>query len=301
MRPHRAGCRALALLLVLAATGTGLASPAAAAGKRHAIENVVSIFGEAGDPITGGKAQVWRSGTDVVTATTSPSRDEVRVRAQAAGGERFDFRFQARQGEDFTFGMSDTAAVPTDQLGALTIIGGGRTCADGQTGHFRVVDTALDLSKFWILFEHRCTGSSGSSFGEVQINQPHDRALLIAPSRVEFPGKEIGSEGTTVPITLINTGSAPIAFQSAEIVGRATRTTANPVIDDNLTAAGTLTYVISGNSCASLQPGERCTVLVTYRPLIYGPVEAYLRVVDALGAEHRTTLSAESRVPDQTG
>ena len=301
MRPHRAGFRALALTLGLAAAGSGFATPAAAADKpRRSLENVVSIFGEAGDPVTGGKAQVWRAGTDLLKVTTSPTRDEVRVVAKAAGGEQFDFRFQARQGEDFTWGDSETGSAPTERLGALTIVGGGRSCAGGQTGHFRVVDTSLDLTKLWILFEQRCAGSTGSSFGEIRINQVNDADLMVAPSRVEFPGKEIGGEGATVPITLINTGSSPIAFKSAEIVGRTTRTTATPTIDDNLTFTGTLTYGISGNTCAALKPGERCTVLITYRPLFYGPVEAFLRVVDSLGREHTMTMSSETRFPGQT-
>jgi hypothetical protein len=232
--------------------------------------------------------------------TSSPTRDGVRVLATAPGGERYDFRFQTRQGEDFTFGESDTAATSTPEHGALTITGGGRSCAGGQTGHFTILDTTPDLQRLWILFEQRCTGAAGSSFGEIRINQVSDSALLIAPSRVEFPNKPIGMDGVTVPITLVNTGSAPIAVQTAEVVGRSTRTTATPLIDDNLALAGLLTFGVSGSTCGALDPGASCVVLVTYRPLVLGPVEGLLRISDSQGEQHTMSLAAYTDVPGTT-
>ncbi|HUR74352.1 MAG TPA: hypothetical protein VMZ00_08750 [Sporichthya sp.] len=299
MRPHRAICRALTVTLGLAVAGIGLATPAAAhdQGRKGVTGSVVSIFGEAGDPVTGGESQVWRTGRDAVTMTTSPTRDAVRVLARAPGGEQYDFRFQTRAGEDFTFGESDTAATSTPEHGALSIVGGGRSCAGGQTGHFTVLDVTPSLSRVWLLFEQRCAGSAGSSFGEIRINEDSDPALLIAPTRVEFPNKPYGSDGGTVPITLVNTGSKAIALQRAQIVGRSTRTTATPLIDDNFAANGLLAFGVSGNTCGALAPGESCVVLVTYRTLILGPVEAYLDVIDAGGGQHRMSLAAYTDLP----
>ncbi len=155
-----------------------------------------------------------------------------------------------------------------------------------------MLDTTPDLRRVWILFEQRCTGAAGSSFGEIRINQDNDPALMIAPKRVEFPSKPLGMDGGTVPVTLINTGDEAIAFSSAEIVGRSTRTTATPLIDDNFAINGLLSFGISGNNCASVAPGESCVVLVTYRPVVLGPVEAYLNVVDTRGGAHQMSLAA---------
>ncbi len=33
------------------------------------------------------------------------------------------------------------------------------------------------------MFEQRCAGATGSSFGEIRINEENDPALLIAPAR----------------------------------------------------------------------------------------------------------------------
>jgi hypothetical protein len=298
MRPHRAACHALALTLALAVAGTGLATPASAQDQaRRSFGSVVSIFGEAGDPVTAGKNQVWRAGPDVVTMTSTPTRDEVQILAKAPDGEQYAFRFQTRQDADFTFGTSETAATRTPELGTLTVVGGDRSCAGGGTGHFTVLDTTPDLRRVWILFEQRCEGAAGSSFGEIRINQDNDPALLIAPNRVEFPSKPLGADGGTVPVTLINTGDQAIAFQSAEIIGRSTRTTATPMIDDNFAINGLLSFGISGNNCASLAPGESCVVLVTYRPIVLGPVEAYLSVVDSRGAAHKMSLAAYTVPP----
>jgi hypothetical protein len=296
MRSHRALSRAFALTLGLAAAGTGVATPAAAAARQpvfsRAIGNVVSLFGEAGDPVTGGTAHVWRTGPDAVTM--SRAGEGVRIRATSSGGERFDFLFQPRVGQQFTGSeYPDADAAPSAEHGALQVTGAGRSCAGGSSGDFQVLDVDPDLSRLWVLFEQRCAGAGGSSFGEIRINEAYDPALLIAPSRVEFPAKPFGLDGGTVPVTLINTGSAPITFRTAEIAGSPSHTTTSPVGDDTLGLAGTLTFGVSSSSCGTLQPGESCVVLVTYRPLFLSPVEAHLRLSDSTAArEHDMSLAA---------
>lgn len=293
MRPHRAVCRALALTLGLVAAGTGLATPAAAVSRTV---STVSIFGEAGDPLTGGEARVWRSGHDTVTMTTAD--DGVRILAKAPDGTAFDLLVQARTGERFIHGeFPDTAATPTADHAALDLTSAGRSCEGGQTGHFKLLDVSPDLQRVWILFEQRCAGATGSSFGEIRINQEADPALLITTARLEFPDQVYGTGGTTVPVTVVNTSSEPITIRAAEIIGRPTRTTANPVIDESLGLAQTLSFAVSGTTCRTLAPGESCVVMVTYRPVLLGPVEASLKVTDAAAGKHEMYLAAFSDTP----
>src|SRR5690242_2691429 len=104
--PHRFVRPALALTLGLACAGTGLATPAQAADRPR--PNVVTIFGEAGDPVTGGKSQVWHSGPDAVTMRLVG--DGVEVKASTPGGDSFSFRAIPRKGESLTYGTYEVVS-----------------------------------------------------------------------------------------------------------------------------------------------------------------------------------------------
>lgn len=269
----------LALGLCLGA-GIGGAAPAAAAEAGRSTDRVVlSIFGEAGDPVTEGLPRVWRTGRDAISV--SRSGDEVRVSARTTGRELFEIVLAPKAGEQFTYGgFFDATATPTAGQPTLRVAGGDRSCS-GSTGHFRVLDNSPNLDRLWILFEQRCDGAAGSSFGEIRVNADQDRALLVAPARVEFPDQELGTEGALVPMTLINIGSETITFGAPQLVGRPTTSPLTPVGDDSLGLTGTASFRIQSSTCTTLEPGASCEILVVFRPLLPGPVEASLVVPDS--------------------
>ena len=280
----------LALGLCLGA-GIGGAAPAAAGEAARPTDRVVlSIFGEAGDPVTEGSPRVWHTGRDAISV--SRSGDEVRVSARATGQELFEIVLAPRAGEQFTYGgFFDATAAPTATQPTLKVTGGDRSCA-GSTGQFRVLDNSPNLDRLWILFEQRCEGATGSSFGEIRVNVDRDLALLVAPSRVEFPQQELGTESVLVPMTLINIGSEAVTFGTPQVVGRPTKTPLSPVGDDPVGLAGAASFRIQSSSCATLEPGASCAILVAYRPVLPGPVEASLVVPDStrLGS-HQMSLA----------
>lgn len=280
----------LALGLCLGA-GIGGAAPAAAGEAARSTDRVVlSIFGEAGDPVTGGSPRVWRTGRDAVSV--SRSGDQVRVSARASGQELFEIVLAAKAGEQFTYGgFFDATATPTAGRPTLKVSGGDRSCP-GSTGHFRVLDNSPNLDRLWILFEQRCEGAAGSSFGEIRVTADQDRALLVAPSRVEFPEQELGTEGALVPMTLINIGSEAITFGTPQLVGRPTKSPLTPVGDDSAGLVGTASFRIRSSTCTTLAPGASCEILVAYRPVLPGPVEASLEVPDSTRTgSHRMSLA----------
>lgn len=292
--------RALRPVLAVTLTVTGamaLASPAVAdtgAVVDRPRGNVVSIFGDAGDPVGQGKTKVWRSGADKVTMT--PAGEGVRVRAQSPDGEVLEIVAQPWQHGLFSNGeFPNAGATPTATAGALTVVNGGRSCTGGGSGWFKILDRSEDQGRLWLLFEQRCAGAAGPLFGEIRINQENDPALLTAPMRFEFPAEQIGTAGATVPITVINTGSEPVTINSADIVGQPGYGPFRPVGDDNFGLGGTVTFGIVGNTCAVLQPGESCVVLTHYRPLLFAPTEAVVTLSDSTPAgKHSSSVSAPS-------
>ncbi|GAA0637132.1 hypothetical protein GCM10009547_46810 [Sporichthya brevicatena] len=289
MRTHLALRRGLALTLCLAAAGAGLATPAAAAARTDTV--VVSIFGEPGDPVTGGTSHVWRTGPDSVRAVRSG--DGLRITAQNPGAERFVFDLIPPAGEPMTVGTHhDPTATPTAGRAVLNVTGGNRSCTGGQSGHFEVLDFSADANRFWALFEQRCAGAGGSYFGEIRINAETPRGPLIAPSRLQFPARAFGAGAISVPITVVNTGTEALAFGAPMIEGRPAKSAASRLGDDDIGIAGTLSFAVRESTCAAVPAGESCTVWVTYSPLFPGPVEAYLVLPDTrTGDRYRSSLA----------
>lgn len=282
----------LVLGLGLSAT-LGLGAPATAAqdAGRYSERAVVSIFGETGDPVTAGTPRAWHSGRDAVSVTRSG--EGIRVTARSAGQDAFEILLLPKPGEQFTYGgFFDARPTPTAGHPTLKVAGGAHSCRSGSSGHFRVLDNSPSLSRLWILFEQRCAGAPGSSFGEIRLNVDQDRSLLVSPVRIEFPQHDVGTEGVTVPVTFFNIGSEAITFGTPQVVGRPTKTPTTPVGDDPFGAAGTVSFQIRGTTCTTLQPGASCEVLVAYRPVVPGPVEASLAVPDSTPAGgHQTSLA----------
>lgn len=273
-----------------AALGVGAPAAAEPAG-RTSERAVLSIFGEAGDPVTAGTPQVWHSGRDAVSVR--PSGEGVRVTARAAGRPAFEILLLPKPGEQFTYGgFFDAKPIPTAGHPTLKV-SGERSCEGGSSGQFRVLDNSPNLSRLWILFEQRCDGAAGSSFGEIRLGTDYDRSLLVAPARIEFPQQDVGTTGATVPVTFFNVGAEPITFGTPQVVGRPTKTPASPVGDDPFGATGTVSFQIQSSTCATLQPGASCQILVTYQPVIPGPVEASLTVPDSTAdGRHQASLAA---------
>ncbi len=288
------GLRPVLVLGIALGMGTGLVPPAAAAGgaaARATDSVVISISGEAGDPVTGGTTRAWHSGTDRVSV--SRAEDGLTLSATSPDGTRSELRLEAKRGDRFTNGIYvDATPVPTAGRPTLDVTVGDRSCTGERTSSFRVLDASPNLERVWVLFEQRCAGSDGSSFGEVRINPDEDAALVVAPARVEFPTQAVGTGSVTAAVTLINVGSQPITFGAAAVVGRPTKTVTSPVGDDKVGVAGTLSFAVSDNTCTTLQPGQRCVLLVTYRPLFPGPVEASLQLPDSTPAgRHLVSLA----------
>lgn len=272
------------------ALGAGAPAAAESAGRTSA-RAVLSIFGEAGEPVTAGTPRVWQSGRDAVSVR--PFGEGVRVTARSADQAAFEIVLLPKAGEQFTYGgFFDAKPIPTPGHPTLRV-SGERSCEGGSSGQFRVLDNSPNLSRLWILFEQRCAGAAGSSFGEIRLNVDHDRALLVAPARIEFPQHEVGSTGATVPVTFFNIGAEPITFGAPQVLGRPTKTPSSPIGDDPFGATGTVSFQIQGSTCATLEPGASCEILVTYRPVVPGPVEAALIVPDSTAAgRHQASLAA---------
>ena len=288
------GLRPVLVLGLCLGMGAGLSAAPAAAGVargRSGDDVVVSISGEPGDPVTGGTTRAWHSGSDSVTV--SRVEDGLSLTATSPDGTRSELRLEAQRGSRFTNGMYfDATPAPTAGRPILDVTIGDRSCPGARTSQFRVLDSTPDLERVWVLFEQRCGESGGSAFGEIRINMGGDSSLVVAPARVEFPVQPAGTGGVTTAVTLINIGSQPITFGTASVVGRPTKTVFSPVGDDEVGVAGTLSFTISENTCTTLQPGERCVLVVTYRPLLPGPVEANLVLPDSTPAgRHQVSLA----------
>jgi hypothetical protein len=286
------------LIAALVLTGAvGVVTPAAASPQvvvDRPRSDVVSIFGDAADPVSQGTTRVWRSGVDTVTMT--PAGEGVRVVARSAAGDRFEFLASPRAGGLFSNGeFPDASATATADHGALRVISGGRSCAGGSTGHYKILDRSEDQTRLWLIFEQRCAGAAGSMFGEIRMNQENDPTLLMAPMRFEFPAKQVGTDGGAVPITVINSGSAPLTIRAVDIVGAPGYGPLRPVGDDSFGLGGTVSFHILSSTCQVLAPGASCVVLATYRPLLFTPTEAYVTFTDSTRAgKHTVSLAAPS-------
>lgn len=295
MRTHLALRGLLALTLCLAAAGAGLTTSAAAAAAVPRDAAVLAIFGEPGDPVTGGSPHVWRSGPDAVKVVRSG--DGLRLTAQSPGAEQFVFELIPPAGEPMTVGTHhDPTATATPGRAVLNVSGGGRSCDGEQSGQFEVLDHSAEQNRLWVLFEQRCAGAGGSYFGEIRINAGTDRTPLITPSRLQFPARTLGSGGLSVPVTVVNTGSGPMTFGAPVVQGRPSKSAASRVGDDDIGIAGTVSFGIRESTCATVAVGASCTVWVTFSPLFPGPVEAYLLLPDtATGERYRASLGGFAR------
>lgn len=293
-------CRALRPVLTasLVVTGAVAVITPAVASTQVVVDrprsNVVSIFGDAADPVGQGTTRVWRTGVDKVVMT--PAGEGVRVVAQSPGGDRFEFLASPRAGGLFSNGeFPDATATPTADHGSLRVISGGRSCPGGSTGHYKILDRSEDQKRLWLIFEQRCTGAAGSLFGEIRMDQENDPTLLMAPMRFEFPARQVGTDGGVVPITVINSGSAPLTIRAVDIVGAPGYGPLRPVGDDSFGLGGTVAFHIVSSTCHVLAPGASCVVLATYRPLLFTPTEAYVNFTDSTRAgKHTVSLAAPS-------
>ncbi|MFB9311563.1 hypothetical protein [Nocardioides plantarum] len=138
-------------------------------------------------------------------------------------------------------------------------ISGPNGCGE-TTGSFDVHQVAADLSSLWISYEQSCQGGRSKVFGEVRVNVPQDPGAVVLSSRVDWPVKEVGRSGLTVPVEVVNTSGSAYS-------------TGTPTI------RGTDFSIVDNHCGRTLNPGEGCDVLVGFRPTAGGLREGVLRLV----------------------
>src|SRR5512139_183993 len=160
---------------------------------------------------------------------------------------------------------------PADVAG---VQGEGRQC-DKSTGRFTVLDVTPDLSRLWLTYEIHCNDEEPAVFGEIRYREPGgDSDLLVAPGRVVWPDEYPDVSARIVPVTLANTGQAPVTVSGTSITG--------DVAD----------FSVAGDTCGTMAVGEECVVYVGFKPTTSGTRTATLNITDdtAAGA-HTVSLS----------
>ncbi|MFN8512852.1 MAG: choice-of-anchor D domain-containing protein [Chloroflexia bacterium] len=89
--------------------------------------------------------------------------------------------------------------------------------------------------------------------------------VTIQPTSLDFGDVQIGTTSPALPLTVTNTGSAPLNISTL--------------------GTGNAAFVLSANGCAgaTLQPGESCVVGVTFTPAAVGQTTSVLQINDNAG------------------
>lgn len=270
----RIALRGLTLLGVgvLVLAGTAVAAEAAPQSTTF-----VSMVSESGEWVGGGDARLWRTDSGSVAVSGSVS-DTVSVNVSGgASGDDFTLTFAAAPGDTLVTGTyTDAQRTPFRTAGhpGIDIYGSGRGC-NTDTGTFTVLDVAADLSRLWLTYEQHCEGGVPALFGEVRYNEPNgDSDLLVAPDHVTWPAQYPTVPGSTVPVTLVNTGAATRTISAATITSGATD------------------FAVTGNTCSTVQVGSSCVVSVRFTPSTDGPRTGTLTILDSTPAgTHTVTLN----------
>jgi uncharacterized repeat protein (TIGR01451 family) len=106
--------------------------------------------------------------------------------------------------------------------------------------------------------------------------------VTLAPASIDFGGRRVWTTSATAPVTMTNSGSAPLALASIAIEG--------PDSSD---------FAIAADGCPrALAPSASCNVHVTFTPTAAGPRSATLAFVDdADGSPHQVALSGVGQQP----
>ncbi len=255
--------------------GTGALAAAPVASSAEPVPpSSVTVVSEPGDRIGQGESRLWRTGAgEINVAGSVDGRVEVGVDG-GTSGDFFSLVFAAPEGEQLTTGTYEGADDAYEQRpgrAGIHVSGAGRGC-DG-VGDFEVLDIAPDLSRFWIVYEFRCPGWAGSLFGEVRHQVPDADALQAVPQRVSWPDQTPDTRGRAVPVTFLNTGTTALTGLTAEVEGDA--------------------FTVEDSDCATLAPGEDCTVHAGFSPDGVAAYDGTLRLSADGGTVQEVTLAGE--------
>jgi len=161
----------------------GLAAVAAAvtlsgtAQAQTADAGTVSVTGDRGDPVTGGRSASFdASGGDWFNLLPTPDFGDLGVHVSSAEGEEWTFVFAAREGRALEPGTYRAVEFASHGARAgLSVVANGRACST-LTGRFTVLAASFRngyVERFDATFEQHCEGRRAAARGEIHIaNQP---------------------------------------------------------------------------------------------------------------------------------
>lgn len=267
-------CRMLVGGLAGLLVALGLSVPTQAA---EAATTFVTMVSENGEYVGGGASRMWGSGTGRI-AVEGAVDSGVSVSAfGGSSGDHFSFTFAAPKGSSLEAGTYDDAQETPYRLEGhpgIDVRGEGREC-DKTTGRFTVLDVTPDLSRLWLTYEIHCNDREPALFGEIRYREPGgDSDLLVAPGRVVWPDEYPDVSARIVPVTLANTGQAPVTVSGTSITGDAAD------------------FSVAGDTCDTMAVGEECVVYVGFKPTTSGTRSATLNITDDTAAGgHTVSLS----------
>lgn len=129
-----------------------------------------------------------------------------------------------------------------------------------QTGTLAIADNAAGSPHIILL--------SGTGMGD-------SSGLTAAPAALTFPSSSVGIASVPQSITVTNSGGSAVALEPGQVTGD---------------------FSISSDNCATLDPGQSCTLALTFLPTTSGVRNGTLRLVGTLGQQSQTVSLSGSGV-----
>jgi hypothetical protein len=268
----------LIVAVVLAVAGVGVAAlPVTAAAQTS---TVVTMFSDAGEYVGAGKQRLFHPGNGSVTL----SGDAGYLGLSVSGGwfgDYYTLIFAAPPGQTLHPGLylrAQRAAFRQAGRPGIDVSGSGRGCNQVE-GRFDVKDIAVGtdgtVQRLWLTYEQHCEGQVPALWGEVRYRSPvSDSDPVVAPAYAWWPDIDLGSGGTTIPIT-VEALAAPATIARVTVTG-----------------AHREDFQIKADECSGLAlgPGDLCKVFVRFFPKRAGPRIARLVIAHADSTRHRIQL-----------
>lgn len=186
---------------------------------------VVTMFSQPDDYIDNGVPLEFDSSNSTIVSSSSSLSTSAVVLVIADNASGSQWRFEARPppGAALETGYYDNAVRDTGYVGrpVLGITWDSRGC-NTVAGSFEIRDlltSASVITRLDLLYEQRCDGAPGVSWGEIRVNEPLTSGLVVSSQSIDWPAAGVGASGTAVPVYLRNLGDADTVLGSAEIVG----------------------------------------------------------------------------------
>ncbi|MGY0004080.1 hypothetical protein [Micromonospora sp. I033] len=212
---------ALAATVSLAALAVGAWAGAAPALAQQAESGTFSVGGDPGDPVTlGGSHSYATTAGDVLDVNAYyDAEHSINVAVTGANGDWWQLKLAAPNGQDLAAGSyPDAGNYETDTRAGLSLLGNGRSCANGDnsfTIHELVFGPYGYVEKLDASFVQHCTGATGAAYGEVHLVTPPPAPALGLVLDVATSGTADGLNGKatvrgtvtcTEPVTVTITG-----------------------------------------------------------------------------------------------